>query len=56
MMDKQELLELLREAADSVQASQAEKKVSRFRIEYRVDLEKRLRETIQKLKEESDAS
>lgn len=55
-MNNQELLELLKEAADSVQASQAEKEVSRFRIEYRIDLEKRLRYYIQKLKEENNAS
>lgn len=55
-MNKKELLELLKEAADSVQTSQAEKEVSRFRIEYRIDLGKRLRETIQKLKEENNAS
>ena len=56
LVNMSELLELLREAADSVQASQVEREISDFRREYRVDLEKRLREYIQKLKEENNAS
>lgn len=50
LSEKDRLIDLLEEAADSVLASTFEDGISDFRREYRIDLERRLRLTISHLK------